>query len=244
VATTPRRRPNSELRSREHLTVAEVERLMKAAKKNRWGHRDTTMILVAYRHGLRVSELVELRWDQIEFATATLSAESSRAPQVPIPSQETSRAPCGGFSANRIPSHPSCSRPSGAARSPLRALPVWWNARGSRLNSRSRRIPTCCGTPAATPWPTRGTTRELCKPTSGTRISNIRSVTRTWRPRGLKISGVIEGEAAADVVVVEGRGYQATLAGILPNWRQSPLTTPATLILCNACKRRPVTQLI
>src|SRR5262249_36605902 len=31
-----------------------------------------TMILVAYRHGLRVSELVELGWDQADFRTATL----------------------------------------------------------------------------------------------------------------------------------------------------------------------------
>jgi integrase len=72
MATTPRRRPNAELRSREHLTPAEVERLMKAASNNRWGHRDATMVLVAYRHGLRVSELVDLRWDQIDFTTATL----------------------------------------------------------------------------------------------------------------------------------------------------------------------------
>jgi site-specific recombinase XerD len=68
----PRRRPNAELRTREYLTEAEVERLMAAAKGNRWGHRDATMILVAYRHGVRVSELVDLRWDQIEFTTATL----------------------------------------------------------------------------------------------------------------------------------------------------------------------------
>ena len=46
--------------------------LIEAAKGNRWGHRDATMILVAYRHGLRVSELVDLRWDQIDFDTATL----------------------------------------------------------------------------------------------------------------------------------------------------------------------------
>jgi site-specific recombinase XerC len=52
------RRPNADLRTREHLTDAEVERLMVAARSNRWGHRDATMILVAYRHGLRVSELV------------------------------------------------------------------------------------------------------------------------------------------------------------------------------------------
>jgi type 1 fimbriae regulatory protein FimB/type 1 fimbriae regulatory protein FimE len=68
----PKRPRNSDLRTREYLTEAEVERLMEAAKGNRWGHRDATMILVGYRHGLRVSELVDLRWDQVEFATATL----------------------------------------------------------------------------------------------------------------------------------------------------------------------------
>ena len=52
---TPRRRPNAAYRTREHLTEAEIEKLIKAAGNNRWGHRDATMILVAYRHGLRAS---------------------------------------------------------------------------------------------------------------------------------------------------------------------------------------------
>jgi integrase len=69
---TPKRLPNSKFRTREYLTEAEVERLMAVAKANRWGHRDVIMVLVAYRHGLRVSELVDLRWDQMEFGTATL----------------------------------------------------------------------------------------------------------------------------------------------------------------------------
>jgi type 1 fimbriae regulatory protein FimB/type 1 fimbriae regulatory protein FimE len=69
---TPRRRPNSELRTREHLTEREVERLIEAARGNRWGHRDATMILAAYRHGLRASELVALRGDQVDFAAANL----------------------------------------------------------------------------------------------------------------------------------------------------------------------------
>ena len=68
----PKRPPNRTLRTREYLTEAEVERLMTAARKNRWGHRDATMLLVAYRHGLRVSELVDLRWEQVDFGTATL----------------------------------------------------------------------------------------------------------------------------------------------------------------------------
>ena len=68
----PRRRRNGDLRTREYLTEAEVERLMKAVTGNRHGHRDATMILVAYRHGLRSSELVDLRWEQVDFRTATL----------------------------------------------------------------------------------------------------------------------------------------------------------------------------
>jgi len=68
----PKRRPNSDLRTREYLTEAEVERLINAARKNRWGHRAATMILLAYRHGLRVSELVDLRWEQVDIRTGTL----------------------------------------------------------------------------------------------------------------------------------------------------------------------------
>jgi integrase len=76
---TPRRRPNRDLRAREHLTEAEVERLITAAKRNRWGHRDSTMVLVAYRHGLRAAELVDLRWDQIDFSAATLHVRRVKA---------------------------------------------------------------------------------------------------------------------------------------------------------------------
>ena len=71
-AVDPLRRPNSELRSREHLTETEVEKLIEAARRNRYGHRDATMILVAYRHGLRASEACDLRWEQIDWNTATL----------------------------------------------------------------------------------------------------------------------------------------------------------------------------
>jgi integrase len=71
-AVGPTRRPNRELRSREHLTEIEVGRLIAAAKNNRHGHRDATMLLVGYRHGLRASEICDLRWDQIDFVTATM----------------------------------------------------------------------------------------------------------------------------------------------------------------------------
>jgi integrase len=69
---TPLRRPNAELRTREHLTADEVEALMTAAKGNRYGHRDATMVLLAYRHGLRACELVDLEWSQVDFKAAVL----------------------------------------------------------------------------------------------------------------------------------------------------------------------------
>jgi integrase len=69
---TPKRLPNRDLRTREYLTDAEVEKLIAAAKNNRWGNRNATMVLLAYRHGLRAVELVDLRWDQVDFKTATL----------------------------------------------------------------------------------------------------------------------------------------------------------------------------
>ena len=67
-ASPPRRRCNAKVRAREYLTDGEVARLIDAAGKNRYGHRDATMVLVAYRHGLRAAELVTLRWDAIDFA--------------------------------------------------------------------------------------------------------------------------------------------------------------------------------
>lgn len=72
TVATPRRAKNADIRTREYLTPAEVERLLESAKQNRWGHRDATMLLVAYMHGFRASEVVDLRWDQIDFNTATL----------------------------------------------------------------------------------------------------------------------------------------------------------------------------
>jgi integrase len=75
---TPLRRPNSELRTREHLTPAEVGTVIEAARKNRYGHRDATMILMAYRHGFRPSELVDLEWSQVDFDHAVLHVRRAK----------------------------------------------------------------------------------------------------------------------------------------------------------------------
>ena len=73
----PRRVANAARRPREYLTAEEVERLMTAARSRpgRYGQRDATMILLAYRHGLRVSELVGLRWDMLDLAQGRLHVQ-------------------------------------------------------------------------------------------------------------------------------------------------------------------------
>ena len=63
----PRRVTNAERRSREYLTPSEIEYLITAAgKSGRHRHRDKSLILIGYRHGLRVSELIALRWDMVD----------------------------------------------------------------------------------------------------------------------------------------------------------------------------------
>jgi type 1 fimbriae regulatory protein FimB/type 1 fimbriae regulatory protein FimE len=58
---------NIDVRVREHLTPGEVEAVAAAAKKRgRYGQRDALAIRMAARDGLRVSELCELRWDQVD----------------------------------------------------------------------------------------------------------------------------------------------------------------------------------
>lgn len=86
-----RRKANAEYRTREHLTQAEVDTLIATAKANRWGHRDSTMVLMAYRHGLRAAELVNLKWDQVSFEAATLyvvRVKGSRPSEHPLQGDE------------------------------------------------------------------------------------------------------------------------------------------------------------
>lgn len=94
VGDPPRRRRNAEMRPREYLTEAEVEKLIETAKHNRYAHRDQTMILVAYRHGLRPAEAVALRWDQIDFTQGRIhiSRVKNSAPAVHLLSGRTMRA--------------------------------------------------------------------------------------------------------------------------------------------------------
>ena len=66
------------LLEQNYLSEREADLLMEAARRHRWGHRDATAILVAYQHGLRASELVALRWDDIDLTTGRMRIRRGR----------------------------------------------------------------------------------------------------------------------------------------------------------------------
>lgn len=66
----PRKRPYG--KARQHLTTVEVERLIKAAADNRHAHRDATMILITFRHGLRTVEVTQLKWADVDLDNSEL----------------------------------------------------------------------------------------------------------------------------------------------------------------------------
>jgi type 1 fimbriae regulatory protein FimE len=70
----PTRQPNQASRTREYLTPDEVERMIVAARRasGRLAERDALLIMTTYRHGLRASELIASRWEQIELKAGLL----------------------------------------------------------------------------------------------------------------------------------------------------------------------------
>src|SRR5499426_3989718 len=79
INRTLRRLPNASYRPREYLTGTEVERLIETARKRgRNGARDAAAILLAYRHGLRASELCALKWSQIDLRHGKLHVNRAK----------------------------------------------------------------------------------------------------------------------------------------------------------------------
>ena len=186
-----RRRPNAALRSREHLTPDEVERLIGAAKQGRWGHRDATIILVAYRHGLRASELTDLRWIRSTFRRPTFpSGAPRRAPLQPTRSWAMSCGLFAGCSGSKSLSHPLSSPASAEVHSPPLASRASLRPPPGELVWRSRPTLTCCATPAVTSSPMMGTTRVRCRPISAIKIFSIRCAIPNCRQCGSKVFGV------------------------------------------------------
>jgi integrase len=153
---------------RRYLTEREIERLIEAAKSNRHGHRDATMILVAYRHGLRASEVCDLQWHQIELDAGRLHVRRAKkgTPSVhPIRGDEI-RALRKLRRENPTEAYVFVSERGG---------PIKGSVRPPRC--RLRCIRTCCGTPAASSSPTTATIPGVCSTTSVTRISSTQCAT-------------------------------------------------------------------
>jgi integrase len=76
----PRRQSNKAVRVREYLTEDECRTLIATAKKrgSRYGLRDALSVRMCWRHGLRVSELVGLRWNHVEWKTARLTVHRAK----------------------------------------------------------------------------------------------------------------------------------------------------------------------
>jgi hypothetical protein len=83
---------------------AEIEKLIKAARDGRYGHRDATLILIAFRHGLRASEICDLEWSQVEFgrsASLHVRRVKNGKPSVhPLRGDEVRALRCGSLPAS------------------------------------------------------------------------------------------------------------------------------------------------
>ena len=106
--------PNHASRSREHLTPDEVERMIVAARQagGRLAERDALLIMIAYRHGLRASELIALRWDQIDLKASLLHVARLKhgSPSTHKLCAVPSFGPCAPGTDTKATRRPTCSR--------------------------------------------------------------------------------------------------------------------------------------
>ena len=96
----PKKLKNETYRTREFLTEQEINQLRTAARRHgRHGHRDDTLILMMFRHGLRVSEVITLRWEQVDLKQGLLHVRRlKQGIRPPIHYEVFSSGPCGSCS--------------------------------------------------------------------------------------------------------------------------------------------------
>jgi integrase len=187
----PRRPKNGAVRTREHLTIDEVERLIEAAKSNRHGHRDALMVLLAFRHGLRAGEVCALRWEQVDFKTASLHVRR-------LKNGTPSTHPLSGRELRALRRHQRESKRSPFVFVSERDAPL--SAPGfsrmveravARLVLASKLTRTCSVMPAAISWRMTATIPARFRHTSGTRTFKTPRATLRSHRIGSRASGEI-----------------------------------------------------
>jgi type 1 fimbriae regulatory protein FimB/type 1 fimbriae regulatory protein FimE len=146
--TLPTRLSNSAYRVREYLTEKEVDRLIEAARKRgRNGVRDAAAILLAYRHGLRASELCALRWAQVDLRNGRLHVNRAKGGIESV-------HPLHGPELRALRPLQQGSPYVFVTEAGTPVTPAWFlrmiqrtNVPAWRRSFRSRFIPTCCGIP-------------------------------------------------------------------------------------------------
>jgi type 1 fimbriae regulatory protein FimE len=200
--TVPPQRAPKPADVRKHLTPPEVERMEEAAaRRGRYGHRDRTLVMLTYRHGLRVSELVALRWEQMDLESGAL------------------------FVTRRKKGKPSTHPLRGPEIRALRRLPreqqptspyVFTTERGGPMTEDGvRKLMARVGQEAGLPFHVHphmlrhacgyklaadGQTRGPSRPTLAMRASGTRCATRNWPRAGSRTSGRLAGGPSGRLV--------------------------------------------
>lgn len=162
--------------SRKHLTGREVEKLLAAAKGSRHEARDRCLLLLMFRHGLRVSEACTLKLDQVDVESRVLHvARMKKGLSTTHPLRTDELRVIKAWLAERSKMKPSCRAFFVSQhRKPLNRRTAWLTIR--KYGESGCPCPptrTCSAMLAASPWPTRGQTRDsfktiLATGTSGT----------------------------------------------------------------------------
>ncbi len=194
------RKANADYRVREHLTEAEVDKLLAALKGNRHGDRDWLIGLLIFRHGLRVTEACNLRADDIDLTKATITVRRLKGSN--DSTHYLDRDELKGLKTLRK----AQTTTGNAGRyvfinergSPFSRMLLIATLNGlpSAVASHFRCISTCSATPAATRWRMRATIRALFRTGLAIAAFSTRFAIPSWHRHGSRTFGAIDRQRA------------------------------------------------
>lgn len=143
---------------RRFLTAKEVQAMMQAARQGPTGERDYCLILLAFRHGMRISELLDLHYHDLDLHEGRVNVRRLKngfSTIHPLRFDEREAIERWSWSVpagKRRTKRTHCLSPAAAPRSPASRRIVLFAPPGKmRVPSRTL-TPICCVTPAAMNW--------------------------------------------------------------------------------------------